>query len=148
MTRHTMPQFRHETPHTAAAVAPVSIYDVDVCAICGAIGAGFARCAWRHEKEVTVPLVDLEVGDRVKIMPMRFERVEIVTWSQDRNTIYYKLKGSATFHTATRSDLFAPSVRGLRLAPCAAVCCANCACERAENLHYCADHWHEWSAVS
>lgn len=113
----------------------------DVCAFCGAVGV-MNKCTWKVEKEVSIPIRDLRVGDRFRVMPMRFQQVLSVIWSQNGETVYFQLAGYSSPWTATAGrGEFAGTFRGIRLAPCAAACCDLCSVERNASVHYCRDHW-------
>lgn len=137
----------------------VSIYDVDVCAICGEIGV-MHKCSWTAEREISIPATEIAVGDRMKIGHYAYRRVDIVMRSHDCKTIFCWLHGMQTPHTFNLGDVtlgvggmdrpsqFQLSILGLRKAPCGAACCERCSCERAAGRHICAAHWMDWSKVA
>lgn len=120
--------------------------DIGVCAICGGIGHGMYRCAWKVEKEVRIAVADLRSGDRIRLGLDLYREVDYVTRSNDGITLFYRLRNIATPFTL-RVDEFVESYLGLRVVPCANECCDNCAREVAEEVHYCRLHWSDWQTT-
>jgi hypothetical protein len=122
----------------------VSVFDVDVCEFCNQLGPDRHKCAWKVEKELHIGFAELQPGDKVRRIfgpPNTFLIVESVTFSQDRRTVFFTVRGNSLPLTASLNDKVLPTFLGLRRVPCGAVCCELCSAERAEDVHICADHW-------